>query len=394
MNGTARTPSGAHAVTDVSQYAARVREHLVGMTAEQVDDLTDGLEADLADALADGLQDGADGAGPVDLVARFGEPADYARELRVAAGLPEPEPGPTRRPRLTRRVSDRLSRQRGRVLAWLATQSWWPGLRDFLVSVRAIWWLARAWVAFQVVLTFTGGSRGWVPTDLGRLVLLLVLVVVSVQWGRRRWLPRRAHWLPVAGSVAAVVLMLPAVITAYDQSYRYRTEVQYIDSGSATGLPAPTDGVWVDGMQVSNLFVYDAEGNPLDDVQIYDDRGRAVRTTTDNGYGSWELPGVSEPWTFVAAQDEDGRRRWNVYPLLGAPTDDFDWAASSGTGDAPTLLEGELHTPPRPFQKAPALIERDSAGVAPSAEASAPTQDESPGQSPAPTPEAGETAAP
>jgi hypothetical protein len=110
---------------------------------------------------------------------------------------------------------------------------------------------------------------------------------------------------------------------------------------------------------VSNLFVYDAEGNPLQDVQIYDDRGRAVRTTGGDGWQSWELPGVPDLWNFVPATDEDGRRRWNVYPLRGAPTEDFDWDAANGPDVlSPPLKDGvEAKLPPRPFAKAPSLIE-------------------------------------
>ena len=85
----------------------------------------------------------------------------------------------------------------------------------------------------------------------------------------------------------------------------------------------PMDGVVVDGMQVSNLFVYDAEGNPLSDVQVYDDRGRPVRTTYDDGEEQYWFPEGTEPWSFVSRVDADGRSRWNVYPLQGAPTSAF-----------------------------------------------------------------------
>ena len=54
-------------------------------------------------------------------------------------------------------------------------------------------------------------------------------------------------------------------------------------------------------------------------------RRRPVRTTTDEGWSTWSLPGVTEDWNFLPATDEDGRTRWNVYPLLGAPNADFDW---------------------------------------------------------------------
>ncbi|RMI02417.1 HAAS signaling domain-containing protein, partial [Cellulomonas triticagri] len=91
MNGTARVaPGGGTGPATVADYAAEVRTHLADLPQDQVDDLTDGLEADLADALADPTGRPADM--PPGLTARFGAPAEYARELRAAAGLPDPGP--------------------------------------------------------------------------------------------------------------------------------------------------------------------------------------------------------------------------------------------------------------------------------------------------------------
>jgi hypothetical protein len=233
-------------------------------------------------------------------------------------------------------------------------------------------------VAYQIVLVLLGSGTGWVPTDGRRLLLLLVLVLISIQWGRGRWLPRPIAWLPVAVSAVAVVLALPAVAAAHMDAIRWRTEYVYGDAGAAQAYATPQDGVYVDGMQVSNLFVYDAEGNPLQDVQIYDDRGRAVQTTSD-GWMSWELPGVSSQWNFVPAQDEDGRRRWNVYPLRGAPYDDFDWDTMNSEPLGPPLKDGvEPKLPPRPFAKAPSLVELPTDTDADAGQEPATTGDEGP----------------
>ena len=380
MNGTAHAAaaSGTGPVVDVADYAARVRTHLAGLPQDQVEDLTDGLEADLADALADESAGAAGAAGaPGDLVARFGDPADYARELRLAAGLPEPAPTrPARGPRAWGpALAGSVRSGRRRMAADLDAQPWWPPVRDFLVAVRPVWWFARAWIVYEVLVLATGRRSGWVPRDLVQLLLLGGLVVLSVQWGRGRWLPRRAPWLTAVASVVAVVLVVPAVILAGDgERARF---------GGANAYPeyieeTPDDGVWVDGMQVSNLFVYDAAGNPLSDVQVYDDRGRPVRTTSDGGWGQWSLPGVDDLWTFVPVRDADGRRLWNVYPLRGGPSEEFNWGAVAGD-EVEDGLTGEPRTPPRPFAQAPALV-----GLDDGAEDAAPAQ---PGQdgSPAPT---------
>ncbi len=118
-------------------------------------------------------------------------------------------------------------------------------------------------------------------------------------------------------------------------------------------------------MQVSDLFVYDADGEPLSGVQIYDDRGRPVQTVGtsmgDLQPYSLALPGVPEAWTFYPSEDSDGRARWNVYLLSGAPDSAVDFAGQ-GVGGILPLKEGEeLRQPPTPFAKAPAvaLLTRD-----------------------------------
>lgn len=366
MNGTQAQAGRAAAPATVAEYAARVREHLAGMPAEQVDDLTDGLEADLADALADEV---APAGTRGDLIALFGPPEEYARELRVAAGLPEPEPVPAHRglrERL-RGMGGDVRRAALRATAGLRRQPWWPGVRDFGVAVRPLWWALRAWVVFQLVLQLVGGrytrggKGGWLPTDMSTWLLLGALVVVSVQWGRGLWLPRAGRWLPTATGLLAVVLLVPAAIWAGNGAVRWQTS--YVYEESSTGIPTDS-GVWVDGMQVSNLFVYDAQGDPLSDVQVYDDRGRPVRTTTDEGWSSWSLLGVNEDWNFLPATDEDGRTRWNVYPLLGAPNADFDWdrlGTDESAQDPVDVLTTGPRVPPRPFAKAPAVVGRGAA---------------------------------
>ena len=392
MNGTSQAGADRGvAPATVAEYAARVREHLAGLPAEQVDDLTDGLEADLADALADEV---APAGVRGDLIALFGPPADYARELRVAAGLPEPQPVPGARlglrPRLRGMRSD-VRHAALRATAGIRRQPWWPGVRDFAASIRPAWWLLRAWVVYQVALQLVGGrytlggKGGWMPTDAPTWLLLGALVVVSVQWGRGLWLPPSARWLTAAASAVGVVLLVPAVVWADNAAVRWQTqyETAYVEQPS-DGVPRE-DGVWVDGMQVSNLFVYDAEGDPLSDVQVYDDRGRPVRTTSDDGWSTWSLPGVTEDWNFLPATDEDGRTRWNVYPLLGAPNTDFDWdrlGNDESAQDPADVLTTDPRVPPRPFAKAPAIVDRSAAeepatgpSAGPSAAPSGPAED-------------------
>ena len=361
-------------VWDVAGYAAAVRRALVGLGPEQIEDLTDDLEADLADALADERHN-AHGHGVLE---QFGPPDDYAAELRSAAGLAPVVVEPRHRT-LRDWLGAPLAAARagcGRVLAKLREQSFWPPVESFLVAVRPFWWIARAWIGYQAAMYVAGATTlRWLPRGFLMWLLLGTAIVLSVQWGRGVWFRSGAlAWVARAANIFAVIALMPVVVylqgqthnweSAYNQSGYYQpvqTEVVFKDT--------PVDGVVVDGIQVSNLFAYDAEGNPLTDVQIFDDRGRPVRTTFDNGSGQWFFPETKEPWSFVSRADADGRQRWNVYPLEGAPTSEFTFAddgthALTGT-TAPSI-------PPRPFAKAPALEAPADSSVAADAVAPAP----------------------
>jgi hypothetical protein len=71
--------------TGVEDYLTQLRQELADLPAEEVDEIVEDLEPQLTEiaALGDGLSAAA-------LADRLGTPAEYARELRSAAGLDEP----------------------------------------------------------------------------------------------------------------------------------------------------------------------------------------------------------------------------------------------------------------------------------------------------------------
>lgn len=362
----------------VSAYAAAVRRHLRDLSPEQVEDLTDGLEADLAEALEDqagrapaGDDPAAGGEALLDLDGRFGPAGEYAAELRTAAGLgTAPPAGPdVGRRRVLGRAAPAAAAVRGRWTAGTAglrAHPSWPAVTADARTVQPLWWLLRGWVWWVFLLGIVrtiGGVHGldpvhrFVPRSAATVLSLLLVLALSCAVGRGvgsgRAVPRR---ILLALTVAAVVAV-PTYVTQARGAVEQRLASAgsypvYVETQVPVSVP-PENGVRVDGQLVSNLFVYDAEGNPLEDVQVFDDRGRPVRTTYDNGTSVWSLPGVEEPWTFQADADLAGRERWNVYPLHGAPAS--DWTYDDATGEL-VLDEGvEVRTPPRPFEKAPVI---------------------------------------
>jgi len=182
----------------VVEYVTAVRGHLDDLSADEIDELTGGLEADLDDALGDS---GADGLGPAEL---FGPPGEYAAELRTAAGLP-PRAPIEERPGAGVGLRRRWARLADRVRA----HPRWPVVRDFLLTVRPVWWVARAFMATAVFDQVFGLS------GFAAFCLLLLAVVVSVELGRRRTAATGRWW---RGTIAAgntlAVLLLPFFLAA------------------------------------------------------------------------------------------------------------------------------------------------------------------------------------
>lgn len=372
----------------VRGYAQAVRLHLGDLGPDVVEDLTDGLEADLTDAVLDaGIasdDDGAVGTQAFDLAARFGPADEYAAELRAAAGLPPAAATAQRAGRgPVRAVGDAwtVASERWRA-AWrpLTSTPGWAAALEFVRTLAPAWWILRGWVGAQVVLWPLGmsGVMLWPASTPGR-ILVVGAILVSIQWGRGKWVPRWA-WFPRAlavASVAAGVLAIPMVADveadsrpvaaggpSYDAGWNdgySNAQISFAGAVSERG----TDGVWVDGMQVSNIFAYDSAGDPIRDVQLYDDRGRPIRTIgTDATWDTWSVPDVQGTWSFQPARASDGRTRWNIYPLRAVPAEQI---GGMDTGGDLYDIEGqEYPIPPTgvqpqempwPFLKAPTAID-------------------------------------
>lgn len=311
---------------EIAAFAASVRRHLDDLPADDVDDLVDGLEADL-------LEQAAESEG-----FEIPDAATYAAELRAAAGLPEraetPAPGPTVRERVIASGAGMLRRIRAnRAGAWTI---------DLLVALRPVWWLLRGWVLYFGLGIVTGIGT-LLPASAAAVVLFAAMMLLSIQWGRGRWLP--FAWLRVVRVIIdiAAVIFVPVLLAAL-MSYMSGPSggVEYVD----TSQP----GLTIDGERIRNIFVYDADGTPLTDVQLFDQSGRPLTTVGDAGgttpvddyflYGGGPVP--------VALSVPGRAPIWNVYPLAELPAD----APVDDTGNPDT---SKATTPIFPFPFVPAV---------------------------------------
>lgn len=264
---------------EVAGYAAEVRS--------QFADLSDAESAELLEDLEDHLREvAAEGAGT--LRERLGAPAAYARELRQAAGLPEPGQGSG---------SGGGARSRRSLREVLAeAERWARGYRagrevlDFLPSLRPAWWVLRAWVVVRLLEVVTTSVDPWhefeiVPrignsTFVGFLALL-VAIPVSV-YAARQTVPD--GWRRRAMGAGEGILALFAVVMALSAM---GNQDAYANTSGASYVQTQMPGLADNGQVVTNLFVYDHSGKLLDGALVYDQNGRPVSVAQFGGDGSF-----------------------------------------------------------------------------------------------------------
>ncbi|PWJ56096.1 hypothetical protein SAMN06264364_10170 [Quadrisphaera granulorum] len=332
MSTTLPLPApGLDPAAEAREYAAAVRAELADLPAEVIEELTGGLEADLAELAAETS---------TPLLDRLGSARAYAEELRSAAGLPPHAmaAAPEKRSGIWSRATEGAREDIEHAVAHLRSRTWWPGFVERAQLVRPAWWLVRGALLAWLVARFLFGPGA----SLGGLLLLIAGAVVSLEVGRRyRPVARWKRSLIVAANVLAVILLPFAVVAMTSR------ETVYVDAGYSSSGPDTSRGVWFDGQVVTNIYPYDAQGRPLTGVQLLDDYGRPLATSTGDR-SDWS---TGQPNALVPAVTADGEVRWNAYPLR---------AQLDGTGGAP-------RTPSFPEQSLSPLVGIAS-GVVPSPE--------------------------
>ena len=278
--------------TEVADFASAVRSKLLDLDVETIDDLTDGLEADLADKLADGQP--------------LGDPVAYAEELRAAAGVE-----PRRQPSIVRNVRDNLADLRAR-LAPIASNRAIAAVLSFLVALRPLWWVIRAWGLFYLLAGFKA-----LPSNEWDYPVLAALLLLSIQWGRGRWLP----WKWSRGAVIAlsvVALLAVPTLTMY-----------MVDKVTFADRMDPADyvpgGVLNNGSTVTNIFAYGADGKPLRDVQLFDQNGNPLNIVSgDWGQATSYDDTLGYEQVLVPSDAVSSDSGWNVFPLSSVATSDLD----------------------------------------------------------------------
>lgn len=315
----------------VAYYATQVRLALRDLPQGAIEDLTDGLEADLLDAMQESRRDApASDLTLEDLITRFGEPHDYAVELRSAAGLPAASEVANSGDQTTRlnRVVGWARGELADLVALVNAVRVLPGLADFFISLRPVWWIWRGLILYVALFAISSAHTNFpLPQSFGALVLLLVLVVASVKFGQRAVTgdrPRREGKIMGVVNVVLVLLLIPTTSTAfaaygprdragvgnsYDAGFNDGVEVAGMEQEIVSEPLGAT--ITIDGQPVTNLFVYDAEGNPVPKAQVVNQDGLPLSFSEGTAQFS-EVNGEVQVWAGTA--DAYGRKLGNVFP--------------------------------------------------------------------------------
>ncbi|MFC4224287.1 hypothetical protein [Lysinibacter cavernae] len=329
----------------IRAFAARVRAALADLPESDVAELTDGLEESLAEQAAD--------TAPGQALPHEGDAEAYADELRDAAGLPKTSAGgnsanPTPSFAATRQ---RLRDLRASTTRYVESRPALSGLAEFFVSLRPAWWVLRGWAVYKVIafaLTqaffWNSGLSSLLPQRLAEWFVCGLAIVVSVQWGRGKWMP--FAWMPTfrtfvsVGAVAVIVVAVPLMLERAS-SYAYN---QVYDEGASYDTE---NGMIVNGTTVENIFPYDSEGNLLSDVQLFDQEGRPIVTVgwaseTDALYSATT---DGSEFALVPRPVGAGLHGWNIFPLRSMPGMNGEF--STDTSGALDVSKAMPATPPR-----------------------------------------------
>jgi hypothetical protein len=338
---------------EVAEYLAEVRGAL--------DDLPAASRAELLEDLGEHLREVAAEEGAGALRARLGEPAEYAAELRGAAGL-------GRRGQAESRLQDRFAATvrhggevAGRLDLRIGRAFGYARARDLLHALRPGWWVLRGWVTAQLLsgVHDSASWHGFVPHFGGNAVVgavvTVALIALSVWLGRRTldgpgWSRRLMLGASGLATVGAIALACWGVGS---------TNYVYAD---ATASSYPTDAYGYSAGDITDVYVYDQAGNPVPQARLFDPYGYPIQmgdpvcqdgrdapgTAADragddaygglNGYDSGD--GLVQP-------DDPIAPAW-TYPLC--PQDPGPFRAGPGAigqpGPAATPTPGSTATPP------------------------------------------------
>ena len=281
----------------------RLVEKFISEIEEFLQDLGPELRGDILREVRENLEARAeDESGELSLP----NSREYANELRQAAGLEPVAPQKKVFKEFIAGIQERLDASPVAI-----------AVRNFLRPFKPLFWVALGISAFGFIQLYILGDSPYigVPSNLEQWLVWIVIILGSVWVGSKNFGPllRRIR------ALAVIAAFIPMAIMFQGITYGVVTTIDELVNGN----PAlRTTGLIYNGLPVTNIFPYDAEGNLLRDVRLVDDQGRPLNSSAEKLVtpiveeledGNLKITGYLRP-----SRGQDGSEVWNVYPLKAA----------------------------------------------------------------------------
>lgn len=227
----------------IKDFAAAVRAELKDLPKATIDELTGDLEASLAERQADEGENFS-----------LGSPVDFAAELRDAAGV---------QPKVTKSRIFSSEALLSNLETSLRNNRLTSGLLEFGISIRPLWWVIRAVVAWVLIF-------GFVLEDYSRLAFLAVMIFLSIQWGRGKWFSNRffKSWLLPLNVLAILTLPIAGLLVGGKLGlyYSFQDSMRFVQ----------VDGLRLEGNPVTELKAYNSDDVEVEGLRFTDQNGNPI----------------------------------------------------------------------------------------------------------------------
>ena len=285
----------------------KVQNHLVEKFVSEVEiflqDLNPELREDILREVRENLEARAEDN---DAQLALPDSLEYANELRQAAGL---DPVVAQKSLFKDFVTQLQARIRSNKFLMLVAR--------FIGPFKPLFWLAVGISAYGFVDLYILGDWAYIgiPANLEQWLLWLALIMVSLWVGSAKFGPafRRVRTVALTAAFLPLAIMFHGIAEGTIQTWDH-----YVNGNPALR----TTGLIYNGMPVTNIFPYDADGTLLENVRLIDDMGRPLNSSAEKlvtPFGVDLESGNPAIGYLAPSLDEDSNRVWNVYPLKGSP---------------------------------------------------------------------------